>query len=132
MNGSQIKSVKAQLDAYNAQGVELFLAQYHDDVEITVLDSDMRISGKGEMRETYTKMFTENPNNRAEVLERWVLGDNIFDREIISDREGQAGKRCKQQHLIRSKLKCSAEPPPLADEKENICHLSLFSRPGFG
>lgn len=83
------KPVRAQLEAYNAQDVDLFLAQYHEDVQIKTIDGELLAEGTGQMRERYTKLFAENPNNRAEVTERWVVGKHVFDQEVVTGREGQ-------------------------------------------
>jgi len=92
MNEDLLKPVKTQLDAYNAQDVELFMAQFHDDIEARTLEGEVWMSGKQQMRSHYTKLFAENPNNRAQVPERWVMGDYVFDQEVITGREGQAGE----------------------------------------
>lgn len=89
MNESLIKPVRAQLEAYNAQDVDLFLAQYHEDVQVKTIDGELLMEGTGQMRERYTKLFAENPNNRAEVTERWVVGKHVFDQEVVTGREGQ-------------------------------------------
>lgn len=89
MNEALIKPVQAQLEAYNVQDVELFLAQYHQDVQVKTIGGELLMEGTGQMRERYTKLFAENPNNRAEVTERWVVSKHVFDQEVVTGREGQ-------------------------------------------
>lgn len=83
------KPVRAQLKAYNTQDVDLFLAQYHEGVQVKTIGGELLAEGTGQMRERYTKLFAENPNNRAEVTERWVVGRHVFDQEVVTGREGQ-------------------------------------------
>ncbi len=90
MSSDVLKPVKAQLDAYNAQDLDLFVDQYHDQIELNVLDGDMQISGKEQMREWYGKLFAENPNGKAEVSDRWVVGNYVLDLEIITGQTGQS------------------------------------------
>lgn len=83
------RPVRAQLDAYNAQNLDIFLAQYHEDVEIKDIDGELLMQGHAQMRARYTKLFAENPNNNAAVEERWVVGNHVFDQEVVTGREGQ-------------------------------------------
>ncbi len=80
--------VQTQLDAFNAQDLEAFLATYADDAAITTASTgNVVMQGKAVMRERYGSMFRKYPNNRCRIAERRVEGDRVvLDHEIITGR----------------------------------------------
>jgi hypothetical protein len=78
--------VQAQLDAYNAQDVEAFVACYAADVRIEDADGKLQLQGHDAMRERYAKLFAEHPANRAELLHRIAIGEHVIDHERITGR----------------------------------------------
>ncbi|TLS36875.1 nuclear transport factor 2 family protein [Pseudalkalibacillus caeni] len=81
------KLAQAQLDAYNSQDIEAFLAQYSEDVTVLNFPTNSVVyTGKEAMRERYTKLFKENPNNHAELLSRIVKENIIIDQEFVTGR----------------------------------------------
>jgi uncharacterized protein (TIGR02246 family) len=78
--------VQAQLEAYNAQDVDKFVATYADDV-VVMLRGKVWIEGKQALRERYGAMFAKYPKNRAKVAERRTEGDRVVvDHEIVTGR----------------------------------------------
>jgi hypothetical protein len=75
--------VDAQLDAYNRRDLEGFLAPYSDDVVLAKYPGTVTQTGKAEMRTRYQRSFA-NPNIRAEVLRRIILGNIVIDHERIT------------------------------------------------
>jgi uncharacterized protein (TIGR02246 family) len=80
--------VQRQVEAYNAQDLEAFLATYAEDAVITSRSTgQIVLQGKQAMRERYGKMFQQYPRNRVRIAERRVEGKNVVvDHEIISGR----------------------------------------------
>jgi len=80
--------VQKQVEAYNAQDLESFLATYSDDAVITRASTgEVLMQGKDKMREWYGNMFRKYPNNRVRIAERRTEGDKIvMDHEIITGR----------------------------------------------
>ena len=83
---SHADPVQAQLDAYNAQDVEAFVACYTPDVRIEDAAGTLQLLGQTAMRERYAKLFAEHPANRAEVLHRIHIGGHVIDHERITGR----------------------------------------------
>lgn len=80
--------VQRQLEAYNAQDVEAFVACYAPDVIIIREEDGSTQTGRDGMRERYAAMFKRFPKNRATVLQRIVVGDYAVDEERIDGRDG--------------------------------------------
>ena len=80
--------VQKQVDAYNAQDLESFLATYSEDAVITSASTgQVVLQGKDKMRERYGDVFRKYPNNRVRIAERRTEGDKIvMDHEIITGR----------------------------------------------
>ncbi|UOE94861.1 nuclear transport factor 2 family protein [Alkalihalobacillus sp. LMS39] len=77
-----------QLDAYNVGDIERFLHVYADDVVVMEFPSQhVMYKGKEGMRERYTQLFNDNPNNHAELLNRVVKGNIVIDHEFVTGRE---------------------------------------------
>ncbi len=81
---SAVDLVQRQLDAYNAQDMEAFVATYAEDCVIADLNGAITQSGRGELRARYAAMFAQYPNNRARVVNRIGLGDVVIDHEAVS------------------------------------------------
>ncbi len=80
--------VSRQLDAYNRQDVDTFVACFSEDVEI-VRDGSSDVShGRETMRTNYAAMFAKFPNNRATVTQRMVVGQHAVDEELVEGRDG--------------------------------------------
>ncbi|WP_078430587.1 nuclear transport factor 2 family protein [Alkalihalobacterium alkalinitrilicum] len=76
-----------QLDAYNKQNIENFLAVYHEDVSIYEFPSKLLYTGLDKMSERYSQLFKENPNQHAELLSRMVNNNIVTDHEHVTGRE---------------------------------------------
>lgn len=73
---------QAQLVAYNARDMEAFLACYSDDVKMYAYPDTLIGEGKEAMRTRYSKRFAD-PALFAYVAERTVMGEIVFDRELV-------------------------------------------------
>jgi imidazolonepropionase-like amidohydrolase len=80
--------VQAQLNAYNAQDLEGFLATYADEAVLLRGSTGERLAvGKAALRERYGAVFSKFPLNRARISERRTEGDRVvLDREIVTGR----------------------------------------------
>ena len=76
-----------QLDAYNEQDIEAFLAVYADDVAVRTFPSgELTYRGIDKMRARYSALFEANPNNHAALLSRLVKGNVVIDHEHVTGR----------------------------------------------
>lgn len=80
--------VQRQLDAYNAQDLDLFCTFYAPDCVISDLNGAVQQTGLGEIRARYEKAWALFPQNRAVVLSRIVVGNTVIDHERVSRAPG--------------------------------------------
>ena len=79
------RAAQRQLDAYNAHDVEAFVACYSEDVELFDLKSSERTGpGHGQLRADYKSLFARSPNIHARVTTRTIVGNMVFDHEIVT------------------------------------------------
>ena len=73
-----------QLDAYNDHDLARFVAEYSDSVRVFRPPvTEPAISGKAALADYYAANRFNNPNLRAELLHRIVLGDRVIDHERV-------------------------------------------------
>ena len=75
---------QGQLDAYNRQDLDAHCAFFADDVVVADLNGDVTIRGMDAYRAKYTQVFADFPKNRAELVNRIVVGDTVVDHERVS------------------------------------------------
>jgi len=75
--------VQRQLDAYNAQDIEGFVATYAPDAEIFGLPpTQPRLSGHDALRAQYADLFARLPELRCAAVNRIVQGAYVIDQEV--------------------------------------------------
>lgn len=80
---SAVDVVQRQLDTYNAQDLEAFLATYAPDCVICDLNGAVTQNGIGDIRARYAAMFAQYPENKARLVHRMALGDVVIDHEDV-------------------------------------------------
>lgn len=80
---SKVDIVQAQLDAYNAQDLDAYCGFFSDDVVVADLNGNVTTQGAAAYRERYAGAFAQFPQNRAELLNRMVVGDTVIDHERV-------------------------------------------------
>ncbi len=80
--------VQKQVDAYNSQDLDAFLATYADDAMITsAANGQVVMNGKEAMRQRYGDMFRRFPKNRVQIVARKREGEKVvIDHEVITGR----------------------------------------------
>lgn len=81
---SAVDVVQRQLDTYNAQDLEAFLATYAPDCVIADLNGAITQSGHAAIRTRYAAMFAQYPENKARLINRMALGDVVIDHEDVT------------------------------------------------
>jgi uncharacterized protein (TIGR02246 family) len=76
--------VQAQLDAYNAQDIEAFMALFADDCVVADLNGAVTQQGAAAIRERYTQLFAQFPENYAKLVNRIAVGNVVIDHEDIA------------------------------------------------
>jgi hypothetical protein len=74
---------QGQLDAYNAQDLDAFCRHYADDVVVADLNGTVTERGLPALRERYARMFVQHPQNRAQLVNRIVVGNIVADHEHV-------------------------------------------------
>lgn len=74
---------QAQLDAYNAQDLDAFCAQFRDDVRVADLNGAITVDGMAAYRAKYAQLFADFPANRVTLLGRMAVGDVVIDHERV-------------------------------------------------
>lgn len=76
--------VEAQFNAYNAHDLEAFLACFCEAFKGYRMPTESPGTvGKGALRAFYAEHRFNNPALRAELLSRTVIGNKVFDHELI-------------------------------------------------
>lgn len=79
--------VQDQLEAYNRGDVEAFLRCYTGDAVITDETGAVRMRGREQMRERYTRRLA-SPGLHCTVAQRLVAGDWTVDHELLTGYDG--------------------------------------------
>lgn len=80
--------VQRQLEAYNAQDIDAFLACYADDAELATLNGGVNQKGLGAIRQRHEDLFAQFPQNRAKLVNRIDLGTTVIDHEAVERSPG--------------------------------------------
>jgi hypothetical protein len=80
--------VQRQLDAYNNQSIEAFLACYADDAVLGGLNGDVTQVGLAAIRKRHEDLFYEFPRNHAKLVNRIDLGTTVIDHERVERAPG--------------------------------------------
>lgn len=80
--------IQKQLDAYNSQNLDAFLACYADDAVLATFNGEVTFSGIEAIRKRHEDMFYEFPKNRAKLANRIDLGSTVIDHEQVERSPG--------------------------------------------
>ena len=80
--------VQKQLDAYNAQNIDAFLACYAEDAVLAGLNGDVTHRGLAAIRKRHEDLFYEFPKNHARLVNRIDLGTTVIDHEQVERSPG--------------------------------------------
>lgn len=76
-------AVFRQLLAYNHGEIELFCAQFSDDIEVFTLDGECLMRGKAAFRQSYSKLFSDYPHLHCELVHRIRHPGVVIDEEHV-------------------------------------------------
>jgi hypothetical protein len=79
---------EAQFEAYNLQDLDGHCACFADDIVVADFNGAVTISGIEAYRAKYAQVFADFPQNRAELLNRMVVGRTVIDHERVSRKPG--------------------------------------------
>jgi hypothetical protein len=78
-----VEVAQYQLDAYNAQELDVFCSYYADDVIIADYNGAISSQGIEALRARYAKTWGEFPQNKVALKGRIVLGNSVIDHELV-------------------------------------------------
>ena len=76
--------VDAQIQAYRARDIDLFLSHYADDASVVLFDGTPMFVDKQMMREQYGKLFADSPDLHVIIANRMSVGEFVVDEEHLS------------------------------------------------
>jgi len=74
---------QAQLDAYNTQDLDKYVAYFSEDCIISDLNGAIAQTSRAQIKERYAKAFATFPQNKAELKNRVVVGNTVVDHELV-------------------------------------------------
>jgi uncharacterized protein (TIGR02246 family) len=80
--------VQRQLDAYNAQDLDAYVACYASDVVVAGLNGAVTETGREALRARYEKAFAAFPENKAHLKNRIAVGGTVIDHERVVRKPG--------------------------------------------
>src|SRR5438128_2107641 len=75
--------VRRQLEAFNAHDVQALMATYAEDAQQFEYPDTLLASGAAQLRARFEMRFQE-PNLRARLIDRTVLGQVVMDHEEVT------------------------------------------------
>lgn len=80
--------VQKQLDAYNTQNIEAFMACYGEDAVLAGLNGEITHRGFAAIRKRHEDLFYAFPKNHARLANRIDLGATVIDHEVVERAPG--------------------------------------------
>jgi hypothetical protein len=80
--------VQRQLDAYNAQDIDAFMACYADNASLGPYRGTPTHEGTAAVRQRHADLFAQFPQNKARVVYRIDLGTTVIDHEDVERAPG--------------------------------------------
>ena len=80
--------IQRQLDAYNAQDLDAYVACYAPNVVVAGLNGAVTETGRDALRARYAKAFATFPENKAHLKNRIEVGGTVIDHEHVVRKPG--------------------------------------------
>jgi len=84
---SAAATVQKQVDAYNANDLEAFVATFSENVVVRNFPSDTMYVGREDLRDSYKKWFVPNDSDKVEVRTRITKGNVVIDEELFTSKK---------------------------------------------
>ena len=79
-----LQLAEKQFDAYNARDIDKFISCFHDDFASWRMPAEApSVTNKAQLREFYVNHRFNREELRAELINRTVMGDKVFDYEEV-------------------------------------------------
>ena len=84
VNESPETVVQKQLDAYNARDIDRFMKTYAKEIALYNFPETLSTKGWDTMKLSYTQLFEQVVNLKAEIKNRIVIGNKVIDEEQVT------------------------------------------------
>ena len=78
------KVVQKQLDAYNARDIDRFMKTYAKEIALYNFPETLSSKGWDIMKLSYTQLFEQVVNLKAEIKNRIIIGNKVIDEEQVT------------------------------------------------
>ncbi|MCL2354123.1 MAG: nuclear transport factor 2 family protein [Defluviitaleaceae bacterium] len=92
-----LKPVEAQLEAYNARNIDVFIQNFSEDCICMDSEGNITMQGREAMQERYGQMFASSPSLHCNIVSRTVVGNFVFDEERVT---GHAKNPSGESHVM--------------------------------
>jgi hypothetical protein len=80
---SNFDIAQKQLDAYNAQDIDTYVSFFTADCIVSGLNGTPTEVTRDAIKARYAKAFAQFPQNKAELINRAVVGNTVVDHERV-------------------------------------------------
>jgi hypothetical protein len=80
---SPVAIVQAQVEAYNRQDIDAFIASFHPEVEFINWPAQVLHRGHEAFRQRYSALWARSPKLQAKILNRTLMGRFVIDLELL-------------------------------------------------
>jgi hypothetical protein len=80
---SNVEVAQKQLDAYNAQDLDTYVSFFTPDCIVSGLNGTPTETTRDAIKVRYAKAFAQFPQNKAELVNRIVVGNTVVDHELV-------------------------------------------------
>ena len=72
-----------QLDAYNAQDLDMYVSFFAPDCVVSGLNGTPTETSRDAIKARYAKAFAQFPQNKAELKNHITVGNSVVDHELV-------------------------------------------------
>jgi uncharacterized protein (TIGR02246 family) len=83
LSNPNIDITQKQLDAYNAQDLDMYVSFFAEDCIVSGLNGQSTETSRDAIRARYAKAFAQFPQNKAHLKSRIAVGDTVVDHEKV-------------------------------------------------
>ena len=80
---SNLDVAQKQLDAYNAQDLDIYVSFFASDCVVSGLNDTPTETSRDAIKARYAKAFAQFPQNKAELKNRIAVGNSVVDHELV-------------------------------------------------
>jgi hypothetical protein len=83
VSNPNIDIAQKQLDAYNAQDLEIYVSFFTEDCIVSGLNGTPTETSRDAIKIRYAKAFAQFPQNKAILKSRIAVGNTVIDHEMV-------------------------------------------------